>query len=422
MLRKPPTTLDPNIALNTTQAPTWTTLECELVTPMYGGGVVSHTVDEKMPIRVSSIRGQLRFWWRLLATHLWRLGNVDAIRQAEADIWGGIDDTTKASKVFLRVDNIQNQQIAPWAKYNINPRNGNYRSLPDPENWANVPYVLFPAQGKRPGGQDAETPHALAKEGLSFQLHISFDHINDTQKEQVWAALRWWANFGGLGARTRRGLGAILLKNAKGKEIPSYLQTPISIDEVKLAGCDIKLRSNQGTAYAAWQQAIQKLQTFRQVNVGRPDHSSRSRWPEPDAIRRIKGQYLIRNEKTHAPIHKAGSLFPRAAFGLPIIFKFKDDGTRRTDEPVQSSLQPVVDGNVKERMASPLILRPFYTKEKKWVSAALLLPCQHIQQLQLDLSGDDATYWNPKQAQHVAPIAQHNGTDALSAFMNFFAK
>ena len=45
----------------------WHTLECELVTPMYGGGVDAATVDLKMPIRVSAIKGQLRFWWRLLA-------------------------------------------------------------------------------------------------------------------------------------------------------------------------------------------------------------------------------------------------------------------------------------------------------------------------------------------------------------------
>ena len=436
MLRKPPEHLNPNKALDAIQEPTWTTLECQLVTPMYGGGVVSHTVDEKMPIRVSSIRGQLRFWWRLLATNssddLWQRDAGLSIRQAEADLWGGIDDKTKASKVFLRVDNIKSLQIEAWATYEINSRTGRYQSLPSPKNWANVPYVLFPAQGKRPDVNDAETPHALAKIGLEWNLIIGFvenlqpdpkkpeynPNITATQKQQVWEAIRWWSQFGGVGARTRRGLGAVLLKNARGEEVPCNLQTPISTDEVQQAGCRLLLRTPQNSAYAAWQQAIQKLQTFRQVNVGRPDHSSRSRWPEPDAIRNIKKQH----SPNHKPVHIAGNLFPRAAFGLPIIFKFKDDGTRRTDEPSQSSLQPVVIGNVKERMASPLILRPFYTKEKKWVSAALLLPCQHIQKLQLDLSGSKVSYWDETKAQNVQPIAQYNGTDALSAFLNFFAR
>ena len=41
-------------------------VKCELMTPMYGGGVEPGKVDRAMPIRPSAIRGQLRFWWRLL--------------------------------------------------------------------------------------------------------------------------------------------------------------------------------------------------------------------------------------------------------------------------------------------------------------------------------------------------------------------
>lgn len=41
----------------------WHTLDCQLITPMYGGGVISTKVDTAMPIRASGIRGQLRFWW-----------------------------------------------------------------------------------------------------------------------------------------------------------------------------------------------------------------------------------------------------------------------------------------------------------------------------------------------------------------------
>lgn len=53
MLRKVPANLDPTLALKNTQEPKWVTLECELVTPMYGGGVAAHTVDEKMPIPIT---------------------------------------------------------------------------------------------------------------------------------------------------------------------------------------------------------------------------------------------------------------------------------------------------------------------------------------------------------------------------------
>ena len=58
----------------------------------------------------------------------------------------------------------------------------------------------------------------------------------------------------------------------------------------------------------AWKNLIKKLQEFRQQK----DMSNRSAWPEADAIRAI-----ARTGPT-ADIPK----FPRAAFGLPVIFHF----------------------------------------------------------------------------------------------------
>ena len=84
----------------------WHNLSCELVTPMYGGGVKSTVVDKQMPIRASSIRGQLRFWWRLLAKHKWNLGTDIEIQQQEFLLWGGMgsgDEDGTAGQVFLRV-------------------------------------------------------------------------------------------------------------------------------------------------------------------------------------------------------------------------------------------------------------------------------------------------------------------------------
>lgn len=77
----------PDFAQMQQQALNWHTLNCELVTPLYGGGVEAATVDKDMPIRASAIRGQLRFWWRLLAKHKWKLGNTKAIQEAEFSLW-----------------------------------------------------------------------------------------------------------------------------------------------------------------------------------------------------------------------------------------------------------------------------------------------------------------------------------------------
>ncbi len=68
-IRNPDPSIDiPHIEdIDMTSAIQWHSLKCRLVTPMYGGGVTSTVVDTDMPIRVTGIRGQLRFWWRLLA-------------------------------------------------------------------------------------------------------------------------------------------------------------------------------------------------------------------------------------------------------------------------------------------------------------------------------------------------------------------
>ena len=69
---------------------------------MYGGGVKAGEVDLNMPIRASALRGQLRFWWRLLnsATYPTSVG----LFNAESALWGGISSNgPQASQVRLQV-------------------------------------------------------------------------------------------------------------------------------------------------------------------------------------------------------------------------------------------------------------------------------------------------------------------------------
>ena len=77
------------------------TVRCELITPMYGGGVRPGEVDTEMPVRASAVRGQLRFWWRLL--HAAGLPPREGF-SLECWLWGGIRKSgSRASPVALRV-------------------------------------------------------------------------------------------------------------------------------------------------------------------------------------------------------------------------------------------------------------------------------------------------------------------------------
>lgn len=409
----------------------WHTLHCELVTPMYGGGVVSATVDNKMPIRAMSIRGALRFWWRLLAKHKWRL---DDIRKAETNLWGGMNsggDEGKASKVLLRIDNVQKVKKERWATYEPlfdrdgRPkldRKGKQREGLEPKNWANVPYVLFPAQGRTQANPNEE-PHELLREGLTWDLLLQFaDDIDDTDKEQVWETVRWWANFGGIGARTRRGLGAVFIKANQ------WFEQVVSLDEVSNLNFSVKSLP-QNSQYTAWTTAVNKLQSFRQVGKGRDTFQSRSRWSEPDAIRQITNQ----EDPRHSKRQTKGDIFPRAGFGLPIIFKFKDGADSldiKNKDPITTTLNLILN-NEKTRFASPLILRPYFDG-KKWYALALVLPNKleyalNQQEVSLKLylnenNDKDVVYWDKKQATDIKPIANNGGGDPLQAFLHYFAK
>ena len=131
----------------------WQRYRCKLVTPMYGSGVEAGKVDEKMPIRATAIRGQLRFWWRIAHRQQFiREGKLDshAMFLRERELWGGLGDAESlaASRVVVKLNGaLTNAVYAPAAKYN-KKADGSYKSMPDWEPWAES-YSLFPAQGKR---------------------------------------------------------------------------------------------------------------------------------------------------------------------------------------------------------------------------------------------------------------------------------
>lgn len=407
----------------------WHTLQCELITPMYGGGVESTKVDTQMPIRASAIRGQLRFWWRLLAKYKWKLGQKQdkelgddkAIRTAEFELWGGMndgDDDGEAGKVLLKVVKMptitQNQLI----DYDDNLLKG-------------LRYILFPAYNET---NPELKPHKLLKENFKWNLEFAFSpnilsiHKNigndkPNPKKQVIETLRWWANFGGLGFRSRKGLGAVYVSQCQDFSEICQLLTP---DDVAQAGCRLVIRGDNPTnGLRALQTAVQKLSDFRQKpDVGRNPPSEqakadkkpagRSYWPEPDALRRI--QKNLGYDRRHEPEQQAGNVFPRAIFGLPILFH------SHQERAVNATVEPAFG----ERLASPLILRPIYAGEhngqKQWRAGALVLPYEHILNEKVKIGNDHYPIWQDDTAQNITPVRENGGIDPLQAFLKYFKK
>jgi CRISPR-associated protein Cmr1 len=418
----------------------WQEYLCTLVTPLYGGGVKAGEVDTAMPIRASAIRGQLRFWWRIACRPF---ADAKEMLKRETEIWGGISDKgATASKVDLRVTFSKDIMLDPAFKFVADPNKpGQFKSMPQVEKWANA-YALFSAQGKlKPDKRSIEVkPNPLGLEGFVFtlQMRVAAD-LTPEQQAEIKQALRWWSSFGGVGARTRRGLGAVQVKDVK----------PVTVSEVLSKGGVLKLKTASDKT-TAWKNAVEALRVFRQgAEVGRnkadkadvntKSPAGRSRWPEADTVRELSGC----SSERHKNRIVSGRWFPRAAFGLPIVFHFQNDPkpTTGSQEPADHILEPAnVRDKQRDRMASPLVLRP-YSDGEKWYSAALLLPSWeralnielkfHVPSDNSDNSVNEAPQLWPaadereQAAKHIKPMCFQNqprALDPLSAFMDFFEK
>lgn len=367
------------------------TYACKLVTPLYGGGVRAGEVDRDMPIRAASIRGQLRFWWRVACGPF---TSPEAMFAREAAIWGGIATSgPTASQVAVKV------VCKPVTDMRLVGS--------DAEIDAGVRYAFGPA-----------TINGVAqwlRPGYGFDLALRYP---PSLAPDVDLALRWWGSFGGIGARTRRGFGALRIEG-----IDEVSQTEVASAGARLAFSG----GGSSNPEAEWKRAIGRLFAFRQKGgtgrrAGTP-RPGRSFWPEADQLRRFTGRDA---NGQHAPVHQAGNVFPRAAFGLPILFEFKGS----PGEPPKSELLPA---GGQDRMASPVILRPYWNGQR-WQAAALLLPWWS-EALLMPLrfkSGDyQPASWplEPEARRTMAtaiPPMQTKGQlraeDPLSAFLHFFAE
>lgn len=453
--------------------------EVEVVTPMMGGGVDAGEPDEEMPVRATEIRAQLRFWWRLLASKGTLPGPLagqalagQALFTAERARFGGMGerDMGYAGQLAIRLKKILPSKLskAPLdyqVKKTVKKTNRGGKKVEE-EKWFDADqfrqaprYALFPARA-----ENQDTPLKLWLAGVNFQLDLEF---NPEYREEFDAALNWWASFGGLGARTRRGVGSVRVTR------DGTLLDPVTPCEAQAAGgCLLQLRGvshanstsdwtrqigivGKDDAVTAWDIAIDCLNKFRQgETIGRNPNYGQSRWPEPLAIRKLANAHRIKaNGFAFAPDPAWPKVFPRAAFGMPIVFHFKNDRADHPKDP-DATLEPTGGG----RLSSPLILKAMAVEvggKTKYVPIALLLPDAHVWTASLelrDVKQDGASlpspvaiaeWWPASDADRktmiqrpainvpggttrrpLAPMHEKGGTalDPLRAFLHFFSQ
>ncbi|NTU79615.1 MAG: type III-B CRISPR module RAMP protein Cmr1 [Chloroflexales bacterium] len=407
-MRRPDPGTPPAVAPKTREGYVTQERSYKLITPLFGGGVTPQQPDPVTVVRATSIRGQLRFWWR--ATRGGKYATPKELKDAEGKLWGTASDADSGGPSLVEValrSWTPLDQVKMFIPDTRNPR------LTVGEPKSPYSYVAFPLN---------ETKGSVY-ENIQFTISITFP---DTAQDRldVEAAVWAWETFGGIGGRTRRGFGALELVQVNGiapddrpqarcedvmrwlrQRLDSYTTGAILTMEWPQLAADTLLVITQPnkSPLECWKVLIKQLREFRNRQA--------NKWPDADSVRRIAGQ----SYKGKSAIPAGHNIFPRAVFGLPIIFHFKDNNRGNPDD---ATLQ----GAAHERLASPLILRPLACAGGRYVGMALVLNGPKTPPDGLKLKG--YTPHDPLTIkltdEEAKPIQSLNGkTNVLRAFLDY---
>jgi CRISPR-associated protein Cmr1 len=347
--------------------------EVKIVTPVYGGGArtmekgVSPLRGEVTPIRSSAVRGALRAWWRRWA--MLKKDRGELYRQQEALLWGWADNHLGTIKGAVSVY-VDTQKLGPptikrasadlkYATWPIEMADG-AAELASFNGSLRIVVQLDRSLVEAPAAEGG-APKPRAAWAEAWPQHAADDSA-DGLVGQLWhevlLALRAFTTFGGVGARTRRGFGALYWPGDSKAKHP--LCKPLTVEQVAAAlGWEKRIaarREVQGQrpdpaelAAIAHQKGLEVMQNYRLgMRLGRTHRTHRSPWPEANLLRRVRDGDLRGDVQL---------VLPRAAFGLPLHFKFPNEGASRTQKWELRPLGP--DGKSAGRFPSPVFLRPF---------------------------------------------------------------
>jgi len=366
---------------------TWTTLQLRVVTPLFGGD------DPKAggsPVRVPSIRGVLRYWFRAVAAGHGLLTPAE-VWKAEERVFGS---TEHPSPIRLRLNG--DPAVTPAGL----PPDWTGGPTWDVNRFHGARYLL--GQGLwsfKTGG--LTRPFVAPGEGVKLDLRLSGDETVDQQfLLSVWA----WLTYGGLGARTRRGFGqlrcsatsaplpdpfATVLTTVPGPDdwdalatnaIPAHLRQPDRIGwtgwfDQKPAG-DAEEPQFPALTPTWW---AGRLLDGQHKRLGDALHAAGTAWRNFRAA--TADLSATPSQNTRSPewtgaIHDADTRYPIAALGLPVGYYSKKTKFKTAAE----ADRPRGDRRESLRRASPVWLRPVRLAAGKWrifshVFRAQLLPC-----------------------------------------------
>jgi len=383
----------------------------QTITPMWGGGVSTGKFDQDFPIRGKSVKSRLVFWWRLLA----EAGQLPSQQDADSE-WAKAASDSDSKQVWIKT--AMQRRFGRGASDNALPSAVRVRAFAlcapvalashDIDNhgrrrrWNTGNGSLQPSYAWQLLGDVAEPP---AREGLKFSVQIETSSIEGCSAEgllgEMEQALRWWADFGGVGARWRRGAGSIEFV-----EVPEKFPGTVSEEDVIKCGMKIVFVEHDpdgpSDAVRAWRYAVCALQRFRHV-----DHKPGSRSLDPDAntlrdwicaVAATSGQepqvapYVDQTERL---IPGFGHLI-HGCWGLPINvqqIKPAHDPSKIVEDHEADFGKVDIQHTSGHAMRSSVILKPRLGPTGDYQAVALRLPQRFVDQA---LEATVRATWSPR--------------------------
>jgi CRISPR-associated protein Cmr1 len=191
----------------------WTTLSLEVTTPVFNGGAdpagkEGFRPDPESGIRVASIRGAMRFWFRALAGCLTG-PDIGLLASLEQRVFGSTENT---SPVRLRIP-AQPGIVLPSGRHK-------FLQAPQAQGGRWIIYLMGQGLGDL---RNRAVLRPYVEPGQEFELKIGFRHPRGGDPDAAaavenlaLASLWLTCAYGGIGARVRRGFGGLRITGADG--------------------------------------------------------------------------------------------------------------------------------------------------------------------------------------------------------------
>jgi len=315
----------------------------QVISPCFSGGA---DPKKQAEIRAPAIRGQLRWWFRVLGGFT-SLKGVE-VRTQEARIFGATaGDSGAASPLIVRT----RQRVVSTEVKDADKLGASVNSP--------VGYLLFPLRSNPNRGVDAGRGVFTMEKLPTFDLEFVWRGSPDLW-EDIRALACVFGHIGSLGFRSRRAMGALAFR-ARVPDLKTALMrfnNPQGVEVRKInTPCGSAVECI--TTLAKWLRSWRQHGRAPQLAINEPGFGY-ARRDHNEGLAVLTRQPTANDPPGHPAKGHSGETF-RPALGLPIIQFFSSQPTGQNKVNWEFGT-----GKAKGRFASPVVLRPHRDTQGQW--------------------------------------------------------